>query len=333
MTPMLRRLRLAASGVYFPAHVVTAEALDAQLGVSSGWVAKKTGVMRRHFAGANDSTATMGATALQRALESARWPADSLDLILCASGTAQQPIPCNAVLISEAMGAQCAGIPAFDVNATCLSYLAALDLVSTMIDAGRYRRVAIVCSEIASRGLDWSDAPSAALFGDGAVATLLEATTSDIGIVASRMETYAEGAHCCEIRGGGSGLPAMQYSHTRARDYTFQMDGERLHKLASRHMPGFVDRLFQPLGVCPSQMDVIVPHQAGKLPLLLLARRLGIREDQLIMTLCEHGNTIAAGIPMAMHIARSQCRVREGQRIALLGTGAGIAFAGCVWQL
>lgn len=333
MTPTLRRLRLAGSGLFLPEAILTAESLDEQLGRSAGWVAKKTGVLRRHIASSRDSAASMGAAALRRALDDARWSANSLDLILCASGTAQQPIPCTAVLISEAMGSECTGIPAFDINATCLSFLAALDLASQMLDGGRYRRIAIVCSEIASRGLDWTNAESAALFGDGAVATLLESTTDTIGIQAARMETYAEGAHCCEIRGGGSGLPAMKYTPSTARQYQFQMDGERLHRLAVTYMPGFVERLFAPLGVTPPEMDMIVPHQAGKLPLLLLARRLEIGEDRLVMTLDEHGNTIAAGIPMALHLARTRGRIRAGQRIALLGTGAGIAFAGCVWQL
>ena len=316
-----------------PDTVVTAEELDARFDLAPGWVAEKTGVLRRHFVGPHDSAAAMGAKALRRALGDAQWPAESLDLIICASGTAHQPIPCTAVLISEAMGARCAGVPAFDINATCLSFLTALDVAALLIDSGRHRRVAIVSSEIASRGLDWTDPASAALFGDGAVATLLEATTDAIGIEAARMETYPEGAHLCEIRGGGTSLPSMQYTPERVHDYQFHMDGERLHKLAATHMPGFVTRLFEPLGVHPASLDAIVPHQAGRIPLLLLARRLGIDDQKLVMTLDEHGNTIAAGMPMALHIARARHQVRRGQRIALLGTGAGIAFAGCVWQL
>lgn len=329
----LQRVRLAGSGMFLPETIVTADELDARFGVPAGWVEAKTGVVHRHFAAPDDTAAAMGAEALRRALADAGWLADSLDLIICASGTAQQPIPCTAVLISEAMGRCCSGIPAFDMNATCLSFIAALDVATLMIHSGRHRRVAIVSTEIASRGLDWSDPASAALFGDGAVATLLEATAAPIGIEAIRMETYAEGAHHCEIRGGGTGLPAMGFDDARSRDYQFQMDGERLHKLAATHMPGFVSRLFEPLGVRPSALDAIVPHQAGRAPIRLLARRLGIRDAQLVMTLGEHGNTIAAGMPMALHLARTRGQVRRGHRIALLGTGAGIAFAGCVWQL
>ncbi len=329
----MQRMRLAGSGIFLPESVVTAEELDARLHLPPGWVATKTGVMRRHFASANDSAAGMGAAALTRALTDARWTASSLDLILCASGTAQQPIPCTAVLVSEAMGPCCAGIPAFDINATCLSFLAALDVASLLIHSGRHQRIAIVSTEIASRGLDWTDPASAALFGDGAIATLLETTAEPIGIEAIRMETYAEGAHHCEIRGGGSGLPSMRFDPARSQDYQFQMDGERLHKLAATHMPGFVSRLFEPLGVHPADLDAVVPHQAGRTPVRLLARRLGISDRQLVMTLDEHGNTIAAGMPMALHIARARQQVRRGHRIALLGTGAGIAFAGCVWQL
>jgi 3-oxoacyl-[acyl-carrier-protein] synthase-3 len=332
MTTPLRRLRVAGSGLFLPAQMVTAGEMDARLGVPQGWVSRKTGVERRHFMSVGDTAADMGRFALERALRDAHWKTESLDLVICASGTAQQPIPCTAALISEAVGPALRGVPCFDINATCLSCVVALDIAAHLLDGGRHQRIAIVSTETASKGLDWTDPASAALFGDGAVAVLLEATTEAIGVESFRLETYPEGAHHCEIAGGGSALPAMQFSERNFKSYQFHMDGEKLHRLAVRYMPDFVSRLFEPLAIAPRDLDLVIPHQAGKLPLQLLARRLGICESRMVMTFAEHGNTIAAGMPMALHLARQRGHLRSGHRIALLGTGAGLSFAGCVWQ-
>jgi 3-oxoacyl-[acyl-carrier-protein] synthase III len=245
----------------------------------------------------------------------------------------QQPIPCTAALIAEALGPEADGIGCFDVNATCLSFVVALDAASHALAAGSVERVLVVSTELASRGIDWDDPASATLFGDGAAAALLERTDDAVGVLAFRIETYSEGAHLCEIPGGGSALTPAAYDGTNGRRFTFQMHGERLHRLVVEHMPGFVERLFAPLGFGPRDVDAVIPHQAGELPMRLLQRRLGLRDDTFVVTLAEHGNTIAAAIPMALHLAMASGAVKRGHRIALLGTSAGVSLGGLVWQL
>lgn len=151
----VRKIKIVGTGKCLPEQVITAEDLDKKLGVPSGWVLKKTDVRVRLVV--KDETASfMGARAAEAALEDAGLTFSDIDCIVSTSGTVEQSIPCTASLIQKALGQEYSGVPAFDINSTCLSFLTGLDVMSYMVAAGRYRRVLLVATEVASVGLDWS---------------------------------------------------------------------------------------------------------------------------------------------------------------------------------
>ena len=335
MTPV-RSLRLAQSAVYFPAHVVTAAELDARLGLPAGWVEEKTGVTRRHVIDpGRDTNATMGAAAARGALDAAGLDFAEVDLLINASASIQQPIPCTAALIQRAMGeaAAASGVPCFDLNATCLSFLMALEFASAWLVARGAGRVLLVSSEIASQGLDWSQPGAACLFGDGAAAFLLEAAPeTDGGLLASRFETFSEGADLCRVSAGAQAQPPWTYSVERHKEFLFAMDGPAVHRLAMKRLPGLVERCLADAGTALADVAAVVPHQAGMGPLRLVERRLGLAPDRMVITVAEHGNLIAASIPVALHLARERGQVRPGDRVLLLGTAAGYSQGAMLWQ-
>ena len=110
---------------------------------------------------------------LQKAVEDAKLTWDDIDCIICGSGTIQQAIPSTASLIQEQLGLQHSGIPCFDINSTCLSFITALDTISYAIECRRYKNVVIISSEISSVGLNWGQNESSILFGDGAAAVVI----------------------------------------------------------------------------------------------------------------------------------------------------------------
>ncbi|WP_337472819.1 hypothetical protein [Paenibacillus elgii] len=155
----------------------------------------------------------------------------------------EQPIPCTAALIQEAMGQQHSGVPAFDINSTCLSFVAGLDVMSYMVEAGRYLRVLLVSTEIASKGLNWKQKESAALFGDGAAAPVIAKSGPEecSRILSTCIETYSAGAHLSEIRGGGSGRPAGAFAPETAEYYLFDMQGGALVSDGLQEAAGFYE--------------------------------------------------------------------------------------------
>ncbi len=333
----IRSLRLAQSAIYLPAQVVTAAELDQRLGLPDGWVEEKTGVGRRHYIEpGRDTNATMGAAAARRALDAAGLTLADVDLLINASASIQQPLPCTAALIQRAMGetAAASGTPCLDLNASCLSFLHALDLAAAWLSVRGAGRVLLVSSEVASQGLDWDQPGAACLFGDGAAAFLLEyAPGASSGLLASRFETFSEGADHCRVMAGAQAQPPWTYTPERHKEFLFAMDGPAVHRLAMKRLPGLVERCLSGAGVTLAEVASVVPHQAGLVPLRLVERRLGIAPGRMVVTVGEHGNLIAASIPVALHLARERGYIRPGERTLLLGTAAGYSQGAVLWQM
>jgi len=291
-------------------------------------------VRQRYFAASQETAAQLGAQAARRALEAAGITLADIDCLIAASGTMDQGMPCNAALIHRELGLSALGTPAFDVNASCLGFLAALDTLSWPIAAGRYQRVLIVASDIASCGLNWDHLEASAIFGDGAGAAVIGPSPAQSGarILASQMNTLSEGADFCRIPAGGSRYHPSRIDQEFAPLTLFHMDGKRVFKLAAAHLAEFVERLLAQAGLSRQQIDWVVPHQASSLALTHLTKRLGLQADKVINIFAEHGNQIAASLPTALDIAIRDGRIRRGQRLLLIGTGAGLSLGGMVLE-
>lgn len=330
---MERKIKILGTGKYLPTRRVTSAELDKKLGLAAGWVQKKSGVSVRHFV-KNETAAQMGAMAARHAVEAAGLSLSDMDCIVCASGTAQQEIPCTAALIQEELQLSKSGIPCFDINATCLSFVTALDIMSCQLALGIYERVLIVSSEIASAGLNWEQKESSILFGDGAAAVVIGRTpdTENSRILGSSMKTYSEGAHYSEIRGGGTLIHPSEYAKGREADFAFDMDGRKIFRLTSQLITDFVDRLLESASVNREQIRAVIPHQASGMAMRIMTGKLGLTDQQMVNILAEHGNVIAASIPMALHEAIGQKRITRGDQVMLLGTSAGLSLGGIVLE-
>jgi 3-oxoacyl-[acyl-carrier-protein] synthase-3 len=320
---MHQHFRITGSGRYLPRLRIDAEELDARLGFAPGTVFARTGVQHRYRATGDESAATMARIVIGRALAEARCGLGELDLVIDASLCVQQPIPCNAALIQEALGEAAAGVPCMDVHASCLGFFAALKVVNGLFASGDAKRILVVCAETPLAGVNWAEPESACLMGDGAAAFVFEAA-APVSPCRLAMETFSEGAHLCEVEGGGHRLPSYDYTAEIDAKYRFRMDGKAVHKLASRLLPPLVERVLRETACSLNDVEV-VPHQASGPAVELITRRLGISRERLHATLAEHGNLVAASLPFVLHGVREKNPV--GTRVMLLGTAAGYTQA------
>jgi len=326
----VRRARVLGTGVAVMDDVVTSREMDVRLGLDPGTVERRTGVVSRYVE-TRKSAAELGAEAARRALDAAGLGVEDIDCLVGASGTPDQAMPCNAALMRSALGHHHHAIPAFDVNASCLSFLVALDTLSYLIEAGRHRRVLIVSSDIASCGTDWSHVEESGIFGDGAAAAVLgHAEDSGSAVVASAFTTFSEGAHLCEIKGGGSRYHPSRLTEAFAPLTMFRMDGAAVFRLVGGRLAAFTHDLVRAAGISLGDISVVVPHQASAHALHYARRRLGLRADQLVDIYADHGNQVSASLPSALHEAITAGRLRRGDRVLLLGSGAGVSLGGAV---
>jgi 3-oxoacyl-[acyl-carrier-protein] synthase-3 len=326
----VRRVRILGTGVAARDAMVTSAEMDARLGLPPGTVEHRTGVVSRHVE-AKRTAAELGADAARRAIDAAGLGLGDIDCLVAASGTPDQAMPCNAALMQRVLGCGGGVIPAFDVNASCLSFLVALDTLAYLVDADRYRRVLIVSSDIASCGLDWSHLDESGIFGDGAAAIVLgPAEDSGSALVASAFATLSEGAHYCEIKGGGSRYHPSRITEPFAPLTVFRMDGHAVFHLAGGRLAAFVKDLVSASGVPLESMPVVVPHQASAHALRFTRRQLRLRADQMVDIYAQHGNQVAASLPSALHEAIASRRLQRGDHALLIGTGAGVSLGGVV---
>jgi len=331
----VRQLALLGSGHALPSQRVSSVELDQRLGLAAGTVERMGGVRSRAFASLEETAASLATRAAQQALQAAGLNAAQLDCVVAASGTMDQGMPCNAALIHRELGLAASGIPAFDINASCLGFIAALDQLSWPLAAGRYRHVLLVCADLASCGLDWRQLDSAAIFGDGAAAVVLGRPGCGAGlrILASRLRTYSSGADFCQIPAGGSRHHPSRVGESFLPLTHFAMQGKAVYRLASTHLPGFLDELLDEARLRREQIDWVIPHQASRLAMDHLSRRLGFAPERVVDIFAEHGNQVAASLPTALDIARRDGRLQPGQRVLLLGTGAGLSLGGMLLEL
>jgi 3-oxoacyl-[acyl-carrier-protein] synthase-3 len=274
----------------------------------------------------------MGARAARQALDMAGWGEGEFDVLIGACGVMEQPIPGTSVLIQHELGLGGSGIWAFDVNQTCLSFLAAIDVAAMGFATGRFKRALVVSSDIASAGLDWETPAAAAIFGDGAAAVCLEAR-SDFegpGLVSRRFETYGNGKDLAVLRSGGTGVRATDGLEALLAGSRFRMDAFGIFKAAARVVPRLIDGALEDAGLTRETVDVIICHQASRPALDHVKRLVGGDPDRVIDIFSDHGNQIAASLPAALAHAHGTGRLKPGASVLLLGTAAGISAAAMV---
>ncbi|AFV00418.1 3-oxoacyl-[acyl-carrier-protein] synthase III C-terminal domain-containing protein [Simiduia agarivorans] len=326
-------LRILGSSWALPGDPVSSLALDAKLNLPAGRIAQVSGVTQRYFCPAELTAATMAAQAVEGALANAGLRLDQIDALVATSGTMDQGLPSNAALILHELKGP--PMPAFDINASCLSFLAALDNLRWPLAAGRYRRIVLVAADVASCGLNWDQLEESAIFGDGAAAVVIggdSQKTEQSRILASQLTTYAEGAHFCEIPAGGSRFHPSRIHQPFAPLTRFKMDGKKVFRLAAEKIPGFIDELLDLAQLSLAEIDWVVPHQASHLALSHLERRLGIPSDKVINIFAGHGNQVAASLPTALAIAIHDGRIQRGHKLLLIGTGAGLSIGGAILE-
>jgi 3-oxoacyl-[acyl-carrier-protein] synthase-3 len=322
-------LRIAGLGRYLPEQIVRNPELETLYGLRPGWIEHHNGVRERRRA-TTETNSTMGAAAATEALDAAGLHISDIDLILNASGTAEQAIPDTAALIQRALGVGDSGIPCMSVHTTCLSFVAALDLCASFLAAGRYRHILVVSSEISSVGLNPNEPESATLIGDAAAAAVITpAAPGEASRLHSALfRTYGEGADHTAVRGGGTRRHPNS-SITNAEDNYFHMNGASVLRLVRAHVDGFLEALYPGLSAGLADIDAVVPHQASKVGLRMLGR-FGWPDDKIIRTLDWLGNCVAASVPATLYEGVDNGRIQRGDKVLLVGTGAGLSMGGLV---
>jgi 3-oxoacyl-[acyl-carrier-protein] synthase-3 len=308
--------RIAGTGRYLPARVVTNDELATRVDTSDEWIRTRTGIRQRHVADEREATSDLALAASRAALDAAGLAPAAVDLILDATTTPDMIFPTTACILQAKLGAR--GGPAFDVQAVCSGFVYALAIADGMIASGAVRNALVVGAEIYSRILDWSDRGTCVLFGDGAGAVVL-VPAKDAGVLATKL--HADGHHkdilCVPGSVHGGVVTGRPFVH---------MDGGHVFKFAVKVLAEVAEETLHAANLPASAIDWLIPHQANLRIMDATAKKLHLPHERMIVTVDQHANTSAASIPLALDGAVRDGRIRPGQHLMLVGVGGGFTW-------
>jgi 3-oxoacyl-[acyl-carrier-protein] synthase-3 len=290
------------------------------LETSDEWIAQRTGIRQRHIASDDETTASLGEAAARAALDDAGLTPADIDLIVLATSTPNNTFPATAVDIQNRLGMH-HGF-AFDMQAVCSGFVYAVATADLYVRGGIARRVLVIGSETFSRILDWTDRSTCVLFGDGAGALILEAqegegTIADRGVLAASLRSDGVHKDKLYVDGGPS---------TTGTVGLLRMEGREVFKHAVGMITDVIEATFSEAGITAEDLDWFVPHQANKRIIDASARKLGIADEKVVVTVNLHGNTSAASVPLALAVAVADGRVKKGDLVLLEAMGGGFTW-------
>ena len=321
---MTRYSKIIGTGSYLPPKRVTNHELAAQLAekgidTSDEWIVSRSGISARHYADPALQTSDLAVEASRRALDMAGLKPNDIDLIIVATSTPDHfgGFPSTACVVQRKLGIN-NGAAAFDVQAVCSGFVYAVSVADSFIKSGMHKNVLIIGTEVFSRILNFDDRTTCVLFGDGAGAIVLTAS-SEPGVLATRL--HADGTHgdilCIPGSISGGAIAGSAFLH---------MDGQAVFKLAVSVLEKVANEALDAAGMNASQIDWLIPHQANIRIMQGTAKKLGLPLEKMIVTVDQHGNTSAASIPLALDTAVRSGRVKHGQNVMIEGVGGGFTW-------
>jgi 3-oxoacyl-[acyl-carrier-protein] synthase-3 len=315
------------TGKYVPERVLTNQDLEKLVDTNDEWIRTRTGMRERRIAAPEQAASDLSYPAAQQALKNAGISASELDLIIVATVTPDMAFPSTACLLQEKLGAKKAA--AYDLSAACTGFIYGLANAANFIALGIYKYALIVGTEVLSRITDYTDRNTCVLFGDGSGAVVIGAVPEGRGFQSFELGADGSGGELLKLEGGGSRCPSSAASVEQKLHYMY-MAGAEVFKFAVRVMASAAEEALRKAGLTKEDIDLLIPHQANIRIIQSAVNRLNVPEDKYVVNLDRYGNVGAASIPMALAEAAETGRMKQGDRIVMVGFGAGLTWGACV---
>lgn len=311
--------KIAGVGKALPEKRLTNADLEQMIDTSDEWITQRVGIKERRIAADGEYTSDLAVQAAAQALQRAGIAAEELDMILVGTSTPDMIYPSVACLVQAKLGATRAG--ALDVSAACTGFIYAATLAWGMIKAGMMKHILVIGAEVNSAVVNWKDRDTCVLFGDGAGAVVMSAHNSaDQGVLASTLG--ADGKFDNLLYLANSGI--QEFPEFPGKQIV--MLGNEVFKQAVRNMYDCAINVLEQAGLAAVDVDMLIPHQANTRIISAVAKRLGLKDNQVFVNIGPYGNTSAASIPIAMCEAVEQGKLKSGDLLVIDAFGAGLTF-------
>ncbi|MEJ2684891.1 MAG: ketoacyl-ACP synthase III [Candidatus Sulfobium sp.] len=318
------RGRIISTGSYVPENVITNRDIEKIVDTSDEWITERTGIRERRSVNGDQASSDLAFEAANSALKRANLKPKDIDLIIVATITGDMPFPSTACFLQSRLGAKNAA--AFDINATCSGFIYGLHVANGLIKSGLHKRILLAGAESLTKVTDWQDRATCILFGDGAGAVIIEATTEKRGIYSTHIHSDGNLSDLISLPGGGSRYPSSRETILKRLHY-IKMKGNETFKVAVRTLEQLAEKTLEDNKLNPSQLSLLIPHQANLRIIQATAKRLKLPMEKVFVNIEKYGNTSAASIAIALDEAVRAGRINDGDYILLEAFGGGLTWA------
>lgn len=314
-------------GTALPTKVLSNKDLERIVDTTDEWIVTRTGIHERRVLDESEKPIDIVVPAARRAIEESGIAPSEIDAVIHCTFTPDYMLPCSACLIQGELGLK-SGI-AFDLNAACSGFVLGLQNGMALLQAGLARHVLVVGADFNSRVIDYTDRTTCVLFGDGAGAVVLGPVEEGSGILGNAAGADGANGMVLTTLVGGCAHPVTR-ENLDSKDRFMQMNGREVFKFAVRVFNEVFEAAVANAGLTPSDINLLVPHQANIRIIQSAMERYGFSNDRVVLNIQKYGNTSAASIPLALQTAREEGKLEKGDVCALVAFGGGLTYAATV---
>jgi 3-oxoacyl-[acyl-carrier-protein] synthase-3 len=323
--------RAAITGIegYVPEYILTNAELEKLVDTSDEWIRERTGIVERHILKEDGlGTSHLGAKAVERLLEATGVAKDEIDMVVCSTVTPDMLFPATANIISDKVGIKNAW--GFDINAGCSGFIFSFSTLAGFIETGRAKKIVLVCGERMSSITDYTNRNTCPLFGDGAVAMLIEPSEDpDEGLIDYDNHVDGIGRNFLYQKAGGSCYPPTHQTIDAREHYIYQ-DGKAVFKYAVSNMADVSVAMMERHGLAAADIAYLVPHQANMRILSATGHRMGLADDKILVNIEKYGNTAGTSIPLVLWDFKQ--RFHKGDNLIISAFGAGFTWGALLYK-
>ena len=319
---MSHRIAAKITGVsgFLPPRVMTNADLEKIVDTNDEWIRTRTGIRERHVVDKGMASSHMATEAAKQLLSQTKTDPAEIDMIIVASVTPDMLFPATACLVQDRIGAKKAW--GFDLSAACSGFAYALTVGAQFVGSGAHKKVLAIGSDTMTSILNYEDRATCVLFGDGAGAVLLEPAADGEGILDFEHDIDGSGGQYLYMPGGGSLHPPTHETIDKKMHYVHQ-EGSAVFKYAVRRMAELAAHMVERNGLKSEDIALVVPHQANLRIIRAMQERLRLPDERIMVNIDRYGNTTAATIPLGMHTAIEEGKLKKGSLVLLASVGAG----------
>lgn len=316
-------------GGYVPDYILTNEELSRMVDTSDEWIMTRVGIKERRILTEEGlGTSYLARKAAKQLIAKTGVDPDTIDALIVTTTTPDYKFPSTASIVVGKLGLKNAF--AFDFEAACCGFLYSLDVAASMIQSGRYKKIIVIGADKMSSLIDYTDRQTCVLFGDGAGAVLVEATTEEgVGVQNSYLRTDGKGLPFLHMKAGGSVCPASHFTVDHRLHYLYQ-EGRTVFRYAVTNMSDDVLEILKRNNLKGEDVDWVVPHEANLRIIEAVAKRAELNLDRVMINIDHYGNTSAATIPLALW--DNEHLLKKGDKIVFTAFGAGFVHGASYYK-